>query len=64
MYRDPVDYNYLMEKLSDEYVILFRAHYLVASSFDFDRYEGFIYDVSGYDDINDLYMASDMLITD
>ena len=63
-YESPVDFDYLREKLGDDYVILFRAHYLVANSFSFDEYEGFIYDVSDYDDINDLYLASDLLITD
>jgi len=64
VYKPKVDFEYLKEMLSDQYVILFRAHYLVANSFDFDKYRGFIYDVSGHDDINDLYLASDMLITD
>ena len=45
-------------------MILFRAHYLVANSFDFARYGDFIRDVSNYGDINDLYIASDLLITD
>ena len=45
-------------------MILFRAHYLVANSFDFSRYEGFVFDVSGYDNINDLYVVSDLLMTD
>ena len=64
VYDNPVDFDYLREELSDEYVILFRAHYLVANSFDFKSYDGFVYDVSGYDDINDLYIAADILITD
>lgn len=64
VYRSPVDFDYLRDKLEDEYIILFRAHYLVADDFDFDAYRGFIYDVSGYDDINDLYIAADLLITD
>lgn len=64
IYDNPVDFDYLRERLGDEYVILFRAHYLVASSFDFAAYEGFVYDVSDYDDINDLYLISDILITD
>ena len=63
-YKTEVDFDKLRKELGDEYVILFRAHYLVANSFDFARYEGFIYDVSSYGDINDLYIASDMLITD
>lgn len=54
----------LLKKLSDEYVILFRAHYLVANSFDFKKYEGFVYDVSNVNDINDLFIISDLFITD
>ncbi len=64
VYENPVDFDYLREKLGDEYIILFRAHYLVANSFDFKRYEGFVYDVSKVDDINDLYIISDVLMTD
>lgn len=64
VYRSPVDFDYLRDKLEEEYIILFRAHYLVADDFDFDAYRGFVYDVSGYDDINDLYIIADLLITD
>ena len=64
VYESPVDFGYLKEQLSGEYVILFRAHYLVANNFDFEAYKGFIYDVSAYDDVNDLYIAADLLITD
>lgn len=63
-YKTEVDFDYLKKKLSDEYIILFRAHYFVANNFDFSKYEGFIYNVSNYDDINDLYVISDVLITD
>lgn len=60
----PVNFDELQKSLSDEYVILFRAHYLVASVFDFEKYRGFVYNVSDYDDINELYVVSDLLITD
>lgn len=63
-YKTEVDFDYLREELGDDYIILFRAHYLVAHDFDFEKYAGFVYDVSDYDDINDLYLASDLLITD
>lgn len=63
-YKTEIDFEKLKAELGDEYVILFRAHYLVANSFDFERYEGFVRDVSGIDDINELYLISDMLITD
>ena len=64
IYETEVDFNKLKKELSSEYIILFRAHYLIANSFDFDKYKGFVYNVSEYDDINDLYIISDLLITD
>ena len=63
-YKTEVDFGKLRRELGEEYIILFRAHYLVANSFDFERYEGFIRDVSQYSDINDLYIVSDLLVTD
>ena len=45
-------------------MVLFRAHYLVASAFDFSAYPGFVLDVSGVEEINDLYLASDLMVTD
>ena len=61
-YKTEVDFDYLRDAVGDEYIILFRAHYLVASKFDFKKYKGFVYDVSKYDEINDLYLASDAFI--
>ena len=63
-YKTEVDFDRLKRELGDEYVILFRAHYLVANSFDFARYGDFVRDVSSYGDINDLYIVSDLLVTD
>ena len=63
-YNLGINFDTLMDKINDEYVILFRTHYFVANSIDLSKYEGFIYDVSRYDDINDLYIISDLLITD
>lgn len=63
-YKTEVDFDKLRQELGDEYIILFRAHYLVANSFDFDKYKGFVYNVSGVNDINLLYVISDLLVTD
>lgn len=63
-YKLGVDFSGLQKNLGGEYVILFRAHYFISSRFDFKKYQGFVYNVSDYDDINDLYMAADMLVTD
>lgn len=59
-----IDFDMLKKSLSDDFVILFRAHYFVIDNFDLSSYEGFIYDVSRHDDINELYIISDMLLTD
>lgn len=63
-YKTNVDFDKLQKELSNEYIILFRAHWLVAQEFNFDKYKDFIFDVSNYDDINNLYVISDILITD
>ncbi len=63
-YKPQIDFEKMKSELSDKYIILFRAHYLVANSFEFDKYSDFIYDVSKVDDINELYVISDLLITD
>ncbi len=60
----PIDFDKLQRELGDEYIILFRAHYFVARNFDFSAYPDFIIDVSSYENINDLYIAADILVTD
>lgn len=59
-----IDFDLLKKELKGNYIILFRAHYFIANSFNFDKYKGFVYDVSSYDDINELYVISDLLVTD
>lgn len=59
-----LNFDMLQEELEDEYIILFRAHYFISNDFNFEKYNGFIINVSNYDDINNLYIASDILITD
>lgn len=59
-----IDFDKLREELGGGYVVLFRAHYFIAERMDFTKYAGFVYDVSGADDINDLYLISDLLVTD
>lgn len=63
-YNLGIDFDMLKQKLNDKYIILFRTHYFVSNSFNFKKYENFIYDVSDYDDVNELYIISDLLITD
>ena len=63
-YKEEVDFEKMRKALGDDYIILFRPHYFVANQFDFEKYEGFVYDVSKIDDVNELYIISDILITD
>lgn len=64
VYQAEMDFDRMQKELGHEYIILFRAHYFVANQFDFEKYKGFVYDVSQIDDINDLYILADLLITD
>jgi len=59
-----LDLNKLQNKLGDDYVVLLRMHYLVAEKLELSGHEDFVYDFSTYNDINELYLVSDLLITD
>lgn len=59
-----IDFKKAKEVLGEDYVILFRAHYFIAERMDFSGLQGFVYDVSGIEDINELYVVSDLLVTD
>lgn len=54
----------LKEELDEDYIILMRLHYLVSNNIDVSQFKNFVYDVSDYEDINELYVISDLLITD
>lgn len=59
-----LDLNEMRTELGDDVVVLIRTHHLIASTLDLTNYESFAMDVSDYEDINDLYLISDLLITD
>ncbi len=63
-YRSHLDFDRLKAQYGEDCVVLFRAHYFVANSFDFSKYEGFVYNASQLDDIRELYLIADLLITD
>ncbi|WP_239774580.1 bifunctional glycosyltransferase family 2 protein/CDP-glycerol:glycerophosphate glycerophosphotransferase [Mammaliicoccus sp. N-M50] len=54
----------LQKELGDEFVVLLRMHYLISNALDLSGYEDFAIDVSNYNDISELYLISDALITD
>lgn len=59
-----LDLSRLQEEFGDEYIIALRLHYLVAENLDLSGYEDFVYDLSNHEDIRELYLIADMLITD
>jgi len=59
-----MDLNRMKDELGDEYIILLRLHYLVAENIDLSKYSNFVYDFSDYEDINEIYLMTDVLITD
>lgn len=59
-----IDFNQLRSALSDEWVILMRTHYHIADRIDFSEFAGFVYNVSKYEDVTELYLISDVCMTD
>lgn len=59
-----LDLRRLREEFGDEYVILLRTHYFIADSLDVTGVEDFAINVSKYSDITQLYLISDICITD
>ncbi|TLG80918.1 bifunctional glycosyltransferase/CDP-glycerol:glycerophosphate glycerophosphotransferase [Vagococcus zengguangii] len=59
-----LDIEMMAERLSDEYVLLTRFHYFVANKADLPSIPGFLYNVSSYPSIEELYSIADVLITD
>lgn len=59
-----LDLQKMQEELSDDYIVILRTHYYIADILDISEFEGFAYNFSKYPDIVDLYLVSDILITD
>lgn len=63
-YKMELDLDRFKEKFADKYVLLFSPHYFIANSIDLNKYEGFVINVARYDEINELYLVSDIIMTD
>lgn len=59
-----LDLARMREELGDSYIVIMRMHYLVAQNMDLTEFEGFAYDFSHLEDIRELYLISDILVTD
>lgn len=63
-YQIALDVERLRNRFGDTACVLMRTHYLANAQFDYEKYEGFLYKVSEVEDVNRLYVISDLLITD
>lgn len=62
-YENHFPFSEILERDS-EVIILLRTHYLVVDAISVNQYKGRVLDCSKYPDIRDLYLISDLLITD
>lgn len=61
--KPPIDLMQWKNKIGNQYVLLFRAHYEVARVMKFEP-DDFVYDVTDYPNLNELMIVSDLLISD
>ncbi|MDL2211450.1 CDP-glycerol glycerophosphotransferase family protein [Erysipelotrichaceae bacterium OttesenSCG-928-M19] len=59
-----LDLDKLYREFSSEYFFILKLHHFIASKIDLTGYEDFVIDCSKENDINDLHLISDVLITD
>src|SRR5699024_6768720 len=59
-----LDLEKMQRRLGEEYVVVLRMHYLISSQLDISNFTEFAYDFSDYEDVAELYLVSDILITD
>lgn len=57
------DLESIRKNCGDDFAVLFYTHF-EEHSINLKKYTGYVFDVSDYDDINDLFIISDMLLTD
>lgn len=62
--KPPIDFDYWYEQLKDDYVLIITAHYEVAKLMNIPKIDGFIINAFKYPNINDLMIASDLLVSD
>jgi len=64
-YVDYLDLELMRERLAETHVLLMRLHPAVAESLEIGvEFEGFAIDVSNHEDINEVLLISDLLLTD
>lgn len=65
-FKMEMDLSRLKKVFSDDYILLVKFHHYVADAVHIDEEEtaGFVFNETNYDDIRDLYLIADILITD
>lgn len=63
-FNPKLDFSYMESRLSGEYALIVKYHYLIRDAVDWSSYKGFIYNFDAGVDISELYLASDAMITD
>ncbi|TCP21862.1 CDP-glycerol glycerophosphotransferase [Scopulibacillus darangshiensis] len=60
-----LDFEKMKKQLGDDYVLLLRMHVVVKNKISIpEEYQDFVYNASDYPDIQELYLISDILMTD
>ena len=59
-----LDLQKMKTLLGKDYVLLLRTHHYIADKIDTTGLEGFAYNLSSYDDISEIYLITDICITD
>ena len=59
-----MDIKEYQKELGEDYILLLRTHYFISDQLNLDEFDGFAFNVSKYDDIAELYLISDICITD
>ena len=59
-----LDLELMKQYLGDKYVVLLRTHHYIADKIDVTGLEDFAFNLSKYDDITEIYLISDICITD
>ena len=59
-----LDFHDMQKKLSDDYILLLKPHYLIEDRIDISDFKNFAYLMGSKHDIQELCLVSDVLITD
>lgn len=59
-----LDLEEMKKKFSDEYILILRLHHFSVKGWEGIPEDGFVYDLTNYQSIEDLYIITDILITD